>query len=243
MFFKKVDARPSLLTDFHSHILPLIDDGAVNVEEALEMTREFAMLGYKTLITTPHIKKNTFDNTPQKVQEASIAFQKAIEEIAVDMKILVAAEYYCDEGFLQYIKSDKLLHINRYVLFEFPLFAPPVNFEEVLFELKKRDYIPVLAHPERYVYYHNKPERYKELKNLGIYFQINLNSLVGYYSKPVKDIAYYLAHNGLVDFVGSDAHNVKHTALLHKVIKSKEYDMLIKNNTLLNDTFYEGVIL
>lgn len=137
MFFKKVDARSSLLTDFHSHILPFVDDGATNVEEALKMTQEFAMLGYKTLITTPHIKKNTFDNTPQKVQEACIAFQKTVEEAGIDMKILAAAEYYCDEGFLQYIKSDKLLHINRYLLFEFPFFAPPLNFEEVFFELKK----------------------------------------------------------------------------------------------------------
>ncbi|MBD3807651.1 MAG: capsular biosynthesis protein [Epsilonproteobacteria bacterium] len=240
IFFKKT---PNLLvrTDFHSHLIPGIDDGAKDMAHSLELIKELSAIGYSKLITTPHIKSGQYDNTVQSITDGMNMLRDELARNNMNVHIEAAAEYYYDEMFLQAIKDDNLLHINRYVLFEFSYMVPPINLEEVIYELRSRDYIPVLAHPERYLYYHNKLERYEYLKTLGIHFQINLNSLVGYYSKPVEQVAKYLSQKGLVDFIGSDTHHFKHTDTLKKVFNSPAYKSLFENNKILNDMLVSNV--
>ncbi|MDD5406887.1 MAG: capsular biosynthesis protein [Sulfurovaceae bacterium] len=235
MFFKKRSLGSRVQTDFHSHLLHAIDDGAKDMQHALDLIKELSALGYRKLITTPHIKHGQYHNTIDTINQALSELQIAIKRNDIEMQVIAAAEYYYDEMFLQAIREDNLLHINRFVLFEFSYVTPPVNIEEVVYELKMRDYIPVLAHPERYIYYHNKLDRYEYLKTLGIHFQINLNSLVGYYSKPVEHVAKYLSQKGFIDFVGSDTHHSKHTQTLKKVFNDSAYKNLFCNNKILND--------
>jgi len=235
IFFKKKSPDPLTRTDFHSHLIPGIDDGAKDMAHSLQLIRELSSLGYRKLITTPHIKSGQFDNTIAIIRQGLDELKNELAKNDIDMPIVAAAEYYYDETFLQAIKDDNLLHIGRHVLFEFSYAIPPTNIEEVVYELKARNYIPVLAHPERYLYYHSKLDRYEYLKTLGIHFQINLNSLVGYYSKPVENVAKYLSQEGLVDFVGSDTHHFKHTETLKKVFRESAYKSLFDNNKILND--------
>ena len=235
IFFEKTSSNPLTRTDFHSHLVPGIDDGAKDMGHALELIGELSAMGYKNLITTPHIKHGQYNNTIDIINQGLNELKSELAKNEIDIHIAAAAEYYYVETFLQAIKEDRLLHINRFVLFEFSYATPPINLEETIYELKMRDYIPILAHPERYVYYHGKPERYEYLKNLGIHLQINLNSLVGYYSKPVEKVAKYLSQKGFVDFVGSDTHHFKHTDTLKKVFKETAYKDLFKNNKILND--------
>lgn len=241
IFFRKKLPDPLVWTDFHSHLIPGIDDGAKNMAHSIELIKELSALGYRKLITTPHIKCGQYDNTIESIRDGMNILRDELLRNDIDIQIEASAEYYYDETFLQAIKADDLLHIGRFVLFEFSYVVPPINLEEVIYELRSRDYIPVLAHPERYLYYHNKLDRYEYLKTLGIHFQINLNSLVGYYSKPVEHVTKYLSQKGLVDFVGSDTHHFKHTDTLKKVFRETAYKNLFENNKILNDMLVDDV--
>lgn len=235
IFFRTKLPDPLIWTDFHSHLIPGIDDGAKDMAHSIELIKELSTLGYRKLITTPHIKSGQYDNTVESIRGGMNMLRVELSRNDIDIQIDASAEYYYDETFLQAIKANDLLHIGRFVLFEFSYVIPPINIEEVVYELKARDYIPVLAHPERYLYYHSKLDRYEYLKTLGIHFQINLNSLVGYYSKPVEQVAKYLSQKGLVDFVGSDTHHSKHTNYMQKAMKDSAYKNLFDNNKILND--------
>ncbi len=241
IFFRKKLPDPLTRTDFHSHLIPGIDDGAKDMAHSLELIKELSALGYRKLITTPHIKNGQYDNTIESIRHGMNMLRDELSRNDIDIQIAASAEYYYDETFLQAIKDDNLLHIDRHVLFEFSYMTPPIDLEETIYELKARNYIPVLAHPERYLYYHSKLDRYEYLKTLGIHFQINLNSLVGYYSKPVEHVAKHLSQKGFVDFIGSDTHHAKHTETLKKVFNNSAYKNLFDNNKILNDMLVSNV--
>ena len=106
----------------------------------------------------------------------------------------------------------------------------------MVFELQLKGYTPVLAHPERYVYYHSTPHIYKELHDQGLLFQVNLLSLAGYYQSNIKEMAWKLLENGMVDLIGSDLHHMQHAAHITKFIGSKEYEKLKqKAGNILNN--------
>lgn len=235
IFFRKKIPNLLIRTDFHSHLIPGIDDGAKDMAHSLQLIKELSNLGYRRLITTPHIKNGQYNNTMESIMDGMDMLRSELVQNNIDMHITASAEYYYDEVFLQAIKEDKLLHINRFVLFEFSYVVPPVNIEEMIYELKARNYTPVLAHPERYLYYHSKLDQYEYLKSLGIYFQININSLAGHYGKSTKKVAKYLSEKGFIDFVGSDVHNFKHINVLEDVISDTEYKKIFNNNKILND--------
>ncbi|CUV66425.1 Capsular polysaccharide biosynthesis protein [Sulfurovum sp. enrichment culture clone C5] len=235
IFFRKKIPNLLIRTDFHSHLIPGIDDGAKDMTHSLQLIKELSNLGYRRLITTPHIKNGQYNNTIESIADGMDMLRSELVQNNIDMHIAASAEYYYDEAFLQAIIEDKLLHINRFVLFEFSYVVPPVNIEDMIYELKARNYTPVLAHPERYLYYHTKLDQYEYLKNLGIYFQININSLAGHYGKSTKKVAKYLSEKGFIDFVGSDVHNSKHINVLKDVISDTEYKKIFNNNKILND--------
>lgn len=239
IFFRKKIPNPLIQADFHSHLIPGIDDGAKDMVHALELVKELSNLGYRRLITTPHIKSGRYSNTIESITDGINMLRGELAKNDIDVHIDASAEYYYDETFLQAIKEDRVLHIGRFVLFEFSYVTPPVNLEEIIYELKVRDYIPVLAHPERYQYYHSKLDKYEYLKNLGIYFQININSLSGYHGKLAKKTVKYLSKKGFIDFVGSDTHHQEHIETLRKVMKSREFTMLFQENNILNNIFLE----
>jgi len=234
--FKKKSIVSNIDTDIHSHLIPGIDDGSPDMKTSLELIKELQKAGFKRLITTPHNLHPKFGNNSDAIKKGIDELKIASKESGLDIEIEAACEYYYGSKFLEHIKSNNLLHINKFVLFEFSYQSEPINLEETIYELKSRGYKPLLAHPERYIYWHNKLDRYEYLKNLGVCFQLNLNSLVGYYSKPVQKIAKHLSQKGFVDFVGSDTHHSTHTNSLNKVFKDKNYNELFKTNTILNDS-------
>jgi len=225
-----------LSTDIHSHLIPSIDDGAKNLETSLELIKDLQKVGFTRLVTTPHNLHPNFGNNSDAITKGIDELRAACKDNSIDIEIEAACEYYYGSKFLEHIKSEELLNINKFVLFEFSYQSEPTNLEETIYELKSRGYKPLLAHPERYIYWHNRLDKYEYLKNLGVYFQLNLNSLVGYYSKPVQKIAKYLSIKGFVDFIGSDTHHKTHTNSLQKVFGDKSYHELLKNNTILNDS-------
>jgi len=209
--------------DMHSHILPGIDDGADSLERSLELVEAMSALGYRKLIMTPHIMSDFYRNTPAIIREKLDLLQEAVTTAGIDMELACAAEYYLDEGLLHMLEQgEELLTFgDNYLLFETSFLNEPLNLREAIFMMQAKGYKPVLAHPERYTYFYGKFNELVELRRQGVLLQPNLNSLAGYYSPGAREMAEKLIDNGMVDFLGSDAHSLKHTNALQKVLQSK----------------------
>ena len=125
---------------------------------------------------------------------------------------------------------------EKYLLFELSYFTIPRDLESMIHEIKMAGYTPILAHPERYTYLHDSMDKYTHIKSLGVLFQINLNSLVNYYSEDITQVVKELILKGMVDFIGSDTHHKRHTKYLHKSLKSSLYKKIFKKNNILNNS-------
>jgi protein-tyrosine phosphatase len=199
-------------TDMHSHILPGIDDGAGDIETSLELIRGMKELGYKRLITTPHIMWDMYRNTPDIINRKLDEVRKAVANEGIDIEINAAAEYFLDEHVEDLLRNKEPLltiHENR-VLAEFSMAFPSLNIKEVLFEMQMNGYQPIIAHPERYTYLQRNKEFYDELRDIGCMFQLNILSLGGGYGKAVMELAQYLLKNNFYSLVGTDLHHSGH---------------------------------
>ncbi|HKB45892.1 MAG TPA: CpsB/CapC family capsule biosynthesis tyrosine phosphatase [Chitinophagaceae bacterium] len=206
-----------LKADMHSHLIPGIDDGSPDIETSLQLIRGMMELGYKKLITTPHIMRDMYKNTRQIILQGLEQLRTAVKAEALDVEINAAAEYFLDDYVEGLIKNNEpLLTISgNMVLVEFSMAHPSMSLKDILFDLQMQGYQPVVAHPERYSYLGNNKEFYDELKDIGCLFQLNLLSLGGYYGKQVHDLAQYLIKKEYYDLVGTDLHHARHLDALH----------------------------
>lgn len=221
--------------DMHSHLIPAIDDGSKSMEQTLVMLAKFESMGFRKVITTPHIISDTYKNTPEIILSGLNAVREAATNLGLTIEIEAAAEYYYDETLLQKLKNgEELLTFgDKMLLFEFSFHSEPVRTEELFFELKTRGYKPVLAHFERYLYYLGKPEIANSLRENGVLIQLNLNSLSGHYGPEIKKQAEALIDNGWVDFAGTDCHRIEHLMLLESNL-SNAYMHKLESLTLQN---------
>lgn len=235
-FFSK-GSHGLLNVDIHSHLIPGIDDGAKDIERSIELILSLKEMGYTKLITTPHVS-DMFPNSSQTILDGYHLLCKELETRDIKIDLEIAAEYYADEGFDQLLKNKDILSFGKknYLLFELSYFTEPQDLESLIQEIKLAGYTPILAHPERYEYFHYTIQSYKDLKKTGVLFQMNLNSLVGYYSKTIEKVAKQLIQEGLVDFLGSDTHHRRHIRFLKESLNSATYKTLFKKNTILNNT-------
>ena len=235
-FRKKETIVKSLKVDIHSHLIPGIDDGSKTLDESIELLRRFKKMGYEKVITTPHIIKDFYPNTKETIFDGLRVLQDRIESEKLEIEVDVAAEHYLDEHLLRDINEDNILVFGgKYVLFETSFINEPAYLNEIIFAIKSKGLIPVLAHPERYSYLQMKPELLDDLLERGTLFQLNIISLSGYYSRPAKKMAEMLIRNKQVHFAGSDCHTMRHLEALDSARNSKMYQRLIEL-PLLNDT-------
>ena len=226
-----------LYVDIHSHILPAIDDGSNSIDESIDMLKAMQEAGYSKVITTPHIMVDVYKNNPKIIKQKLEFVREAISKEGVDIEIEAAAEYYLDDGFIKHLEDgDVLIFGNNYLLFETSYVDRPINMEDMIFEIQSFGYTPVLAHPERYRYIKDLQKEYSRLKDLGVLFQLNLNSLIGGYGKDAKRKAEFLINSGYIDFLGSDAHGVRHIEGIKKVKSSDIFDVVFRKNEILNNT-------
>ena len=201
-----------ITTDMHSHILPGIDDGAPDVEASVELVKGLMELGVTHSIATPHVISDMYRNTPETIGKALAELRSALEERGINYKVDAAAEYMMDAAFFEMIKNNEpLLTIkDNIILTEFSFGSIPDNPKQMSFNIITAGYNPILAHPERYAYFHNNYKAYHFLKELGFMLQVNLLSLGGHYGPGVEKAAKYIIKNGLATFVGTDMHHVRH---------------------------------
>ena len=224
--------------DIHSHILPGIDDGAKNIEDSIFLINEMQKMGFSKLIATPHTFSGFWDNTKTGIEKKHIETKSLLSDNQINVSLGVASEYLMDDHFVSLFQKKEILTLkDNYVLVEMSYLNPPMQLFNIIFDLQVAGYIPVLAHPERYNFYHNNFEEYKKLKNAGCLFQLNLLSTVGYYGKNITEIAQKLLQNNLIDFVGSDIHHEKHIEWFDKKVLIKDVQPLkdaIANNKIFN---------
>ncbi len=242
-FFKKKEIPlheffPDGFVDIHSHLLPGIDDGAKNLEDSISLISKMYSYGIKNIITTPHILGEVYPNSSETIKSK-------LEEVKAELKnrdfndlnIRAAAEYMMDEQFIKLLKANDILTLkDNYILVEMSYFNAPYNLYDILFDIQLKGYKPVLAHPERYNFYHNDFNNFYKLKKAGCVFQLNLLSLTEQYGKGVQKIAHKLLKENMYDFVGTDTHHHNHLKLLNKIGSEKikrQIEHLLENNRKL----------
>jgi len=224
-----------LKADMHSHLIPGIDDGAKTLEESLNMIRGLHELGFSKLVTTPHIMSDYYRNTPETILGGLKTVREALKKEGIPVALEAAAEYYLDHDFSEMIgKEDLLTFGDNYVLFELPFLAEPTALNSVIFNLQTNGYKPVLAHVERYSYWHPEYTRYQELAEKGVIMQLNIMSLTGHYAPEIKKISERLIDDGYISMLGTDTHGERHLPILHHATMSPWFHKLVESGKLLN---------
>ena len=227
----------SLVTDMHSHLIPGIDDGAPDMATVLALIEQLAKLGFRKIITTPHVMADLYKNNIAIIQKGEKEVRKALAKAGLNIEFIAVAEYLVDEGFAPLLWKKELMTFGQnYVLIELPYYSPPQNLSELLFEMQVAGYKVILAHPERYVYWHPNFSKLEELKNREIFFQLNTISLSGYYSLGTKKISEKLIDAGMIDFLGSDMHNLQYFKLLEKTLYEPYLEKLLNSGNLKNQS-------
>lgn len=233
---KNVSLAP-LKVDLHNHLLPGIDDGAKTSDHTLGMLRKFEELGYEKLIFTPHVMSGVYNNTPEIITAKLEEVREMIRETGLKLEVDASAEYYLDDSFLELIRSNKLLPFaGNHILFECSFRDVPLLLDQVVFELQSKQYQPVIAHLERYYYYHKSLEKARQLRAQGVLIQVNLLSFTGHYGPDIKKQAELLLKNNLIDLVGSDCHRIEHLQILEKNLHLPAFKGLMEQS-LKNKNF------
>jgi tyrosine-protein phosphatase YwqE len=241
-FFKKKENLPpadlsQVQLDIHSHLIPGIDDGAKTIEDSMRLLQRFAELGYKKVITTPHVMSDFYRNTPEIILSGLDKVKNELSKHNLSIEIEAAAEYYLDYELEKKIERKELLTLGgKYVLFELPFVAAPDNLYKAVFDMQMNGYIPILAHPERYSYWYRSFDIYYELKEKGVLFQLNTISLTGHYSPETKKIAERMIDENLIDFIGSDCHHLHHLEILNQARTLKHFHKVLECGKLKNKT-------
>lgn len=213
--------------DIHNHILPGIDDGAKNIYASIELIKEFGEFGVSDFICTPHIMDNYYPNDVSSINESRSLLKNALTMHNIDgVTLRPAAEHMIDANFENLLNSNQVMPLNHdHLLVEMSYLQPSINFDTAVKRIRDKQFFVVLAHPERYVYFHVDFKHYHSYKAMGILFQLNLLSIGGYYGKRIQKIALKLLDEDMFDFIGTDVHHIRHLNFLKKHVKLNDKTM------------------
>jgi tyrosine-protein phosphatase YwqE len=226
------------MLDFHNHVLPGIDDGSPDLETTLLLVNGLNTLGFDSIKGSPHIIADTHPNNLESISSAFDSAKHFLNENNQNSLIGFSAEHMIDDVFMSKIKNkEPLLCVkDKNILVELSYAQKPDHLESVSFQLQIDGYIPILAHPERYPYYHKDYKNtYTYLKDLGFDFQLNLLSLTPYYGKDVQQIAEKLLDEGFYDYACTDLHHTRHLEALNTFFTKDSLAELFKKHKLRNE--------
>lgn len=218
--------------DIHNHLLPGLDDGAEDLLQSTALLNEFQKIGFEIIIPSPHIYSGLYLNSKESI---STAFNQVDHSLVKGF----AAEYMVDDYFLKLVEQDLICYpntsSNKYVLIEFPYMELPMMWHESIFELRRKGYQPILAHPERYHFVSFKI--LEKMLAIGVELQLNVLSLSAYYGKSVQKVAMEIFKNQLYAFAGTDVHHLHHieqlTKMKHDIEVSEQLNSYDFKNELL----------
>jgi tyrosine-protein phosphatase YwqE len=221
--------------DVHSHFIPGIDDGAQSLEQSMELLAAMRELGYRKVITTPHSMADGYRNTPEIILGGLEKLRAEVRRRGIDIQVDAAAEYYLDHELERKVTEGQVLTFgDRLLLFELPFISEPAMLLNVVFLMQTQGYRPVLAHPERYGFWHNDFGKYERLKERGVLFQLNLVALSGAYGPKAKEVAERLIDAGAYELLGTDCHNMNHVEAIRNTLARPYLHKLIASGKLLN---------
>lgn len=206
------------MKDIHNHLLYGVDDGLSTIEESITLIKELVKRGYTHLILTPHYVTDTRYSVANKEKEQKLEqLKKSL--LDENINIYLGNEIFITDNIKELIKSKKIktLASTKYILIELSSYHQLSNDKEILFDLIKKGYIPILAHPERYDYYQDDIEVYKDLVDKGVLLQGNLFSLLDKHNK--RKVLIKLIKENLIHFLSTDIHKIKDLELLDKSMK------------------------
>lgn len=237
---KKEPVNLPFATDVHCHILPGVDDGSPDLETSLQLVERMEGWGINRIVATPHITEDSFENTPDTLDPALESLRKALADKGDTLKLTRASENRIDDYFRQELAAGHITPMpDNYLLVECSFFQEPWQLDQFLFNLKLKGFRPIIAHPERYYYYHGRNNNaYDRLHAAGTLFQINVLSLAEAYSKAEKKVAEDLIARGYVSFLGTDLHNHRHADAIDRYLASSDARKHFRalSGHLLNDT-------
>ena len=244
------------MIDLHLHILPEIDDGSSSLEESVRMAKRLSELGFKGAFCTSHYiadSPQAADNqTKNRLREK---LQAELDKAGIKLKLLPGNEIYIDPKMVDFLTTKKATCLggdfnarkkNQHVLFELPFYAEVSYLRDIIFELKAKGLVPILAHPARYLFIQKKKEVIFEIVKLGVKLQSNYGSIVGQYGGKAKKIMKFLLKNRLVSYLGTDIHRAEGSLFLKfekaekkiiKLIGETEYRKIIANGDELAKPF------
>ncbi len=225
-------------TDMHCHLVPKVDDGSKCIEESVECMKALASVGYKKIILTPHFQTPRFENDEDDIVRRYEEMKRQASDMGVEIDICgIGGEYRIDSGFAKRLENPRFLQIGgKYVLVEFSLHQQMMGCDEMIFDMQMKGYEVILAHPERYPYLNVGGSRMEQLKNQGVFFQVNVLSLGGFYGEEAKRRAFEMVEGGLVEFLGTDTHNSMYAQALIDLTHNRKVEKLLMNHEFLNKT-------
>lgn len=223
-FFSKTKT-PSTLpfkTDIHCHVLPGVDDGSPDAVTSADLIERMQQWGIDRIMASPHVTKSVFENTPENLGEALRILRAELDRRGNGIAVGHHAEYRLDEFSIAQFDAGILMPLpGAYIMIENPFVAEAWFIDQTIFNLQVRGFVPILAHPERYSYYYKNRGRYRALHDAGAKFQVNILSLAGAYGKEQREVGEYLISQGLVDFLGTDLHNMNHADIIDGYLRTK----------------------
>ncbi|MBC9934354.1 tyrosine-protein phosphatase [Chitinophaga qingshengii] len=223
-------------TDIHSHLLPGIDDGVPDTDTAVHFIEQLHHMGIRKIITTPHVMMDRYPNSAQTMAGPYREVSAALEAKGLNIPFHYAAEYFMDEQFEELMQRPLLTLTGKLVLVEMSFMSAPPQLHRWIFELAAQGYLPLLAHPERYNYCHHDFDSYRQFKQWGCLFQVNLLSLTGYYGKHIQQAAEKLIEHDMIDYIGTDLHHDKHLHAITQIGKNKKLRALLEKYPFKNRT-------
>ena len=235
------------MIDIHSHVVYDIDDGPSDIEMSLDILNSAKLKGVNALFLTSHYMEDGYKASGDRYVERFNAIRDYINREDLQVEIYPGNEVMIYPDMAKDLYDGKFMTLNnsRYVLVELPLTEKVMYLENVLFEIVSKGYVPIIAHPERYVYFQDDVEYFKVLLSMGALLQINAGSIVGAYGSGAEKTAKYLLKNGMVQFIASDSHSPhrifdcypKITSKIKKIVGDENFNLLtVKNpNDVVNN--------
>ena len=196
------------MIDFHSHIIPEIDDGSISIEDTMLIIEEAKRAGFSKIISTSHYVSNQYEFDEASRRQFLELIKIGANNLGIDIEFFLGSEIYASYDMVQLIKEHQASTINdtKYVLFELPMQNELPNLKKVIYDLIGNGYRPIIAHPERYSYVKENPNWLIQYIEIGVLFQSNYASIIGLYGKQAQKTVKQLLKNNMIHFLGSDVH-------------------------------------
>lgn len=222
------------MIDFHSHIVYSVDDGSETIENSIDILKKAEKAGFKSIILTPHYMENYYEYSVEQIKEKIKKLKEKCIKENININLFQANEIYINNNIPDLLQKKVVSSINnsRYVLMELPMNNEPINLLEVIYSLIENKKVPIIAHPERYSYVQENPNKLLELIENGVLFQASYGSILGQYGKEIQKTVKKLIKNNFIHFLGSDVHKTGHI-----------YENIEEINKQLRKIISEGKIL